>query len=228
MKKYYIQTLGCKVNQYESDGIAACLEEQGWQKGKKKDADIFIINTCAVTSKAGMQSRQAIRKIIRENPEAKVIVTGCHSQTDPELIQKIEHVDHIICHRDKTLIADQINSLCEKTACLEFKETDHKRNDGFKSFHHAVKGDMTRAYLKIQDGCNAFCTYCIVPYARGASVSMPPNEVFQHLKELHLSGFNEVILTGIHVGMYGRDLKKKVVSFGNYCKKSIMKNRYTG
>ncbi len=197
------------MNQYESDGIASSLEAKGWAKGKGgKNADVVIINTCAVTSKAGMQSRQAIRKIIRENPNAKVIVTGCHAQTDPESIKKIDHIDHIVCHKDKNRIADHITSACDDPFSLTFKKIDHTESNTFDGFHHAVKGDMTRAYLKIQDGCNAFCTYCIVPYARGSSVSMQKNEVFRHLKELDESGFKEVILTGIHAGMYGLDLKE--------------------
>ena len=210
MKKFYIQTLGCKVNQYESDGIAASLKEQGWIKGgKKQDTDVFIINTCAVTSKASMQSRQAIRKIIRENPDAKVIVTGCHAQTDPDQIKKIDQLGQIICHKDKLKIANHITAICENNSPLTFKKTDHSKTNSFLGFDHAVKGEMTRAYLKIQDGCDAFCTYCIVPYARGSSVSMPEKEVFQHLNELKYSGFKEVIITGIHIGMYGRDFKKK-------------------
>lgn len=210
MKKFHIHTLGCKVNQYESDGIATGLEKKGWVKGEKNcPAQLCIINTCAVTSKAGMQSRQAVRKIIRENPNARIIVTGCHAQTDPEQIQKIDQVDQIVCHTDKLQIADHIESLLNNTSPLVFKKTDHSRAGTFNSFDSAVQGNMTRAYLKIQDGCNAFCTYCIVPYARGASVSMPQTDVFKHLRQLNDSGFKEVILTGIHTGMYGRDLKNK-------------------
>ena len=210
MKKFYIETLGCKVNQYESDGIALSLEEQGWIKSKKNQkADVFIINTCAVTSKAGMQSRQAIRKSIRENPHAKVIVTGCHAQTDPDQIKKIDHIDQIVCHKDKNKIADHIACIGENNSPLTFKKTDHSKANLFQGFDHAVIGEMTRAYLKIQDGCNAFCTYCIVPYARGSSVSMPEKDVFKHLRQLNDSGFKEVIITGIHTGMYGLDLKKK-------------------
>jgi len=168
--KFYIATLGCKVNQYESDGIASCLEDRGWARGKKKDAvDLCIVNTCAVTSKAGMQSRQAIRKIIRDNPNAKIIVTGCHAQTDPELIQKIDDIDQIVCHKDKTLLADLITESLKdqppgpvfpSSAPLPFvfKPPDHSKENQFLSFDKPVKGNMTRAYLKIQDGCNAFCT----------------------------------------------------------------------
>jgi len=228
MKKqtFYIETLGCKVNQYESDGIASCLEEKGLiQEDKKSSADYCIINTCAVTSKAGMQSRQAIRKIIRDNPNAKIIVTGCHAQTDPDLIKKIDNIDQIVCHKDKTLIAELISGQPHDHANVEtrdkdmgqtsifppspfiFQPPDHSKENRFLSFDKPVKGSMTRAYLKIQDGCNAFCTYCIVPYARGSSVSMPESEVFNHLEGLVQSGFKEVIVTGIHTGMYGLDLK---------------------
>jgi len=226
MRKFYIQTLGCKVNQYESDGIGSALEKKGWIKGRKHDScDVFIVNTCAVTSKAGMQSRQAIRKFKRENPNASIIVTGCHAQTDPDEIKKIDQYFgsedrkacdssgtsdlHIISHKDKTKIADNINLICDHTSNLGFKKTNFNKKNTFTSFDHAVKGSMTRAYLKIQDGCESFCTYCIVPYARGSSVSMPQEEVLNHLKQLNNSGFKEVIITGIHTGMYGHDLKKR-------------------
>jgi len=214
MKKFYIQTLGCKVNQYESDGIASDLEKTGWVKGQKsEESDIFIVNTCAVTSKASMQSRQAVRKIIREHPKSKVIVTGCHAQTNPDEIKKIDHTNQIVSHKDKTKIADYIELICDNKHSLGFKETDYSSTNRFIGFNHAVKGSMTRAYLKIQDGCDAFCTYCIVPYARGSSVSMPQKEILEHLKELNNSGYKEVIITGIHTGMYGLDFKKKSTLF---------------
>ncbi len=210
MKKFYIETLGCKVNQYESDGISLDLESRGWKKGKKKEkADLFIINTCAVTSKASMQSRQAIRKLIRENPSAKVIVTGCHAQTEPEQIKKIEDVDQIICHKDKLSIADFLSNDLAEGNIPSFSEVDHSNNNIFKGFDHTVSGSMTRAYLKIQDGCNSFCTYCIVPYARGSSVSMSENDILKNLNDLNSKGFNEVILTGIHTGLWGRDLENE-------------------
>ncbi len=227
MKKFYIQTLGCKVNQYESDGIGSSLERKGWEKGEKdQTCDLFIINTCSVTSKAGMQSRQAVRKIMRENPHSRVIVTGCHAQTDPDAIKKIHPAGksdnllkpyhstdssfskfHIICNQDKTKVADDIDLICMDKSPFEFKKTDFGRSKIFSGFNHAVKGSMTRAYLKIQDGCEAFCTYCIVPYARGSYVSMPQEDVLRHVEALHDSGFKEVILTGIHTGKYGVDFK---------------------
>ncbi len=207
-KTFYIETLGCKVNHYESDGIASELESRGLKRGKKKEnADVCIINTCSVTSKAGMQSRQAIRKLIRNNPDAKILVTGCHAQTDPELAKQIPEIDHIVCHRDKTQITQCLapcKSEPEKNQ-FEFKKADHTNSNQFIGFDEPVSGSMTRAYLKIQDGCNQFCTYCIVPYARGASVSMPQNDVIRHMDGLAQKGFREVIITGIHTGMYGLD-----------------------
>ncbi len=207
-KTFYIETLGCKVNTYESDGIAAGLEEEGWVRGEKGDgADICIINTCAVTSKAGMQSRQAIRRLIRQNPGAKIMVTGCHAQTDPEVVREIKEIDEIICHRDKGKIASYIAGKCTNDPSpFSFKKTDHTQHAEFIGFDKPVSGSMTRAYLKIQDGCNQFCTYCIIPYARGASVSMPKDQVFTHLKGLANKGFEEIIITGIHTGLYGLDL----------------------
>lgn len=210
MNTFYIETLGCKVNQYESDGIAAQLEQIGWTRKETADsAAVLIINTCAVTSKAGMQSRQTIRKLIRENSNARVIVTGCHAQTDPDLIKRIDHVHQVVSHNNKTKIAREISAICENRSTLEFKNVIHGPGNAFQVFEPTVTGKMTRAYLKIQDGCDAFCTYCIVPYARGSSVSMPEEMVFKTLNDLKDKGFAEVILTGIHTGMYGLDLSPK-------------------
>jgi threonylcarbamoyladenosine tRNA methylthiotransferase MtaB len=206
MKAFYIKTLGCKVNQYESDGIAADLEQNGLIRSKKgRSCDVCIINTCAVTSKAAMQSRQAIRKLMRDNPDARIIVTGCHAQTDPDIIRQIGDCVELVCHRDKTRLAERIVS-DPASFPLRFRPADHSAENRFHSFAQPVFGGMTRAYLKIQDGCDAFCTYCIVPHARGSCVSMPAEAVIHHLEALGKAGFNEVILTGIHAGRYGRDL----------------------
>ena len=229
MKKFYITTLGCKVNQYESDGIAKELVSGGWTRETDyTGADICIINTCTVTSKAAMQSRQAIRAIIRANPDTEIIVTGCHAQTAPDEIKKINGVNYIAGHKDKFKIANAILSSGKghksqaqdnehngnkrkKTALdsLNFPESNECTDRIFHSFAPAVTGNMTRAYLKIQDGCNAFCTYCIVPHARGRSCSMPENQVIEHLNRLKKQGYPEAVITGIHAGMYGLDLKEK-------------------
>ncbi|WP_321493286.1 tRNA (N(6)-L-threonylcarbamoyladenosine(37)-C(2))-methylthiotransferase MtaB [uncultured Desulfobacter sp.] len=209
-KTFYIESLGCKVNQYESDGIAANLEAHGFSRVDKGcPADICIINTCAVTSRAGMQSRQETRKLIRENPDATVIVTGCHAQTDPEQVKKISGVDLIVCHQDKNLIPEYLVQNPPEKDLFAFRKPEYGKGACFAQFaeaDHPVSGKMTRAYLKIQDGCNQFCTYCIIPYARGTSVSMPFDQVMAHVSGLSRQGFKEVILTGIHTGLYGQDL----------------------
>ncbi|MGM0654328.1 MAG: tRNA (N(6)-L-threonylcarbamoyladenosine(37)-C(2))-methylthiotransferase MtaB [Thermodesulfobacteriota bacterium] len=209
MKKkiFYIESLGCKVNQYESDGIAAQLEAHGFLRADQgSPADICIVNTCAVTARAGMQSRQETRKLIREHPDATVIVTGCHAQTDPEQFKKISGVDLIVCHQDKTLIPAYLTRETPEKGLFEFRKPEYGNTSRFLGFDRPIYGKMTRAYLKIQDGCNQFCTYCIIPYARGASVSMPFDQVIAHVSGLNRQGFKEVILTGIHTGLYGLDL----------------------
>lgn len=209
-KTFYIESLGCKVNQYESDAVAARLEAHGFSRaGKGRPADICIVNTCAVTSRAGMQSRQETRKLIREHPDATVIVTGCHAQTDPEQFKKISGVDLIVCHQDKPMIPAYLAQKQPTKDLFEFRKPEYGKTACFLDLaepDRPVFGKMTRAYLKIQDGCNQFCTYCIIPYARGASVSMPFDQVMAHISSLNGQGFKEVILTGIHTGLYGLDL----------------------
>ena len=218
MNLFYITTLGCKVNQYESDGIATTLAKNGWTRVETvEQASICIINTCTVTSRAAMQSRQEIRSIIRTNPGATIFVTGCHAQTEPELIKKINNVHYVVGHTDKFKIADAIiqfwykhkNQDQEQVDFLPFPQQSTCTSTVFQGFKPAVTGNMTRAYLKIQDGCNAFCSYCIVPYARGRSRSMPEKEVLSHLATLNEKGYREAVLTGIHTGAWGLDLPKK-------------------
>ncbi len=221
MKNFYIKTLGCKVNRYESDGIGCDLINKGLKKATTiKDAQVCIINTCTVTSKAGMQSRQAIRKIIKLNPEAKIIVTGCYAQIEPEKIKEIDNVDFIINHKQKFQISDAIAP--DSQNHFSFSGPKHCDDTVFRSFKQPVKGEMTRVYLKIQDGCNSFCSYCIIPYARGQSRSMAANEVINNLKGLYLKNVNEAILTGIHLGAWGLDLKNK--SSLSTLVKDILKN----
>ncbi len=161
MKKYFITTLGCKVNQFESESMAKSLSESGWEDSdKEKNADICIINTCTVTSKASMQSRNTIRQAIKNNPDAKIVVTGCYAQTEPEEIKKISGVDKIIGHDKKHEIT---SALIEKPEL--FNELSNKCNKctetKFKKMDAVSTGNRTRPYLKIQDGCDSFCTYCM-------------------------------------------------------------------
>lgn len=205
--KFRITTLGCKVNQYESDAIAQRLKDLGYvPAGAEDSADLCIINTCTVTQKASMQSRQAVRQFIRSNPQAQIVVTGCYAQTEPDELKKIDGVHHIIGHGDKHNIPDIVLSQ-EKSLpspSLIRRNILHERH--FKQIPVTVFGNRTRPFLKIQDGCNTFCTYCIVPYARGRSRSMPLESVLKNIHFLKQAGFHEVVLTGVHLGAYGLDL----------------------
>jgi len=205
--KFIITTLGCKVNQYESDAIAQRLKDLGYVPADADDsADLCIINTCTVTQKASMQSRQAVRQFIRSNPQAQIVVTGCYAQTEPDELKKIDGVHHIIGHGDKHNLPDIVLSQ-EKSLPAPFlirRNILHERH--FKQIPETVFGDRTRPFLKIQDGCDTFCTYCIVPYARGRSRSMPLENVLKNIHCLKQAGFHEVVLTGVHLGAYGLDL----------------------
>lgn len=211
MHKFTITTLGCKVNQFESEAIAQKLSDDGkWVILRDKEiADLCIINTCTVTQKASMQSRQAIRQAIRSNPGARIIATGCYAQTEPDEIKKIKGVHHVIGHFDKHKIPDMI--LAGKENILPSPVLKHKLHH-FNSMPSAGLGYRTRPFLKIQDGCNAFCTYCIIPYARGPSRSLPPEQVLDNINIIHQAGYHEVVLTGIHLGNYGVDFDKRKVS----------------
>jgi threonylcarbamoyladenosine tRNA methylthiotransferase MtaB len=200
-----IETLGCKVNQYES----ACLEEMLLQSGYRvipftEQADIYLVNTCTVTHRVDYQSRQLIRRAHKKNPAALIVVTGCYAQSSPEVIASLPGVKLIMGNREK-------NDLVQ---FLEEGETDSPRMalsslDGMQKLSEPVLTAFrhrTRAFLKIQDGCSASCTYCIVPKVRGQSRSLPPDDAIQRLEILAQSGHKEIVLTGIHLGMYGLDL----------------------
>ena len=168
--KFAITTLGCKVNQYESDAIAQKLKDLGYvPAGAEDPADLCIINTCTVTQKASMQSRQTVRQFIRSNPQAQIVVTGCYAQTEPDELKKIDGVHHIIGHGDKHIIPDIVLSPQKNLPSPSLIRRNILNERDFKQIPLTVFGSRTRPFLKIQDGCDTFCTYCIVPYARGRS-----------------------------------------------------------
>jgi len=208
MPKFSITTLGCKVNQAESEALADDLLSSDWAAaGRCDEAEVCIINTCTVTQKASMQSRQAIRQAIRANPDARVIVTGCYAQTAPQEIDGIDGVDYVIGHDKKLSIGRMIRSDGDEAYGNQGSAFGSVRpNHRFESMPAPISAPRTRPFLKIQDGCNAFCTYCIVPYARGRSRSMPLEDVIKSVQALSKAGFHEVVLTGIHLGAYGHDL----------------------
>jgi threonylcarbamoyladenosine tRNA methylthiotransferase MtaB len=210
MKKLLVKTLGCKVNQCESEAIRNALVEsdQGFVSAGDGEADVVIVNTCTVTRKAAMQSRQAVRQAIRANPGARIVVTGCHAQTSPAELAAIDGVDLIVGNRDKCGIPGKILARMPayKDQNTAAEPVDIAGVDQFDLLPGISHGGRTRPFLKIQDGCNAFCTYCIVPHARGRSRSLPQDRVLDQIKQLARLGYREVVLTGIHIGCYGQDL----------------------
>ena len=210
MKRYVITTLGCKVNQCESAALESQLQAAGFeQAGHDAPAELVIVNTCTVTGKAAMQSRQAVRQAIRNYPGARIVVTGCYAQTAPEEIRSIPGVDLIVGHGDKLNIVQILDTAGAGHKRPLVVRQNVEKIHTFSPLPSVAPGNRTRAFLKIQDGCNAFCTYCIVPYARGRSRSMPMDDVLDHLRQLTANGFQEVVLTGIHIGAYGKEMVPK-------------------
>ncbi|MFH1982146.1 MAG: tRNA (N(6)-L-threonylcarbamoyladenosine(37)-C(2))-methylthiotransferase MtaB [Pseudomonadota bacterium] len=208
MPTYCIYTLGCKVNQFESAGLGEALRAAGWSSVPEgSPAQLCIINTCTVTSKASMQARQQIRKVIRHHPSARIVVTGCYAETSPEEIRAIDGVDAVIGNRDKHRIPEAVMAAAAgKRLIVEDADPEGHAHAPLAHLPVTRFTGRTRPFLKIQDGCNTFCTYCIVPYARGRSRSLPLAAALDNLRALAANGYREVVLTGIHLGDYGKDL----------------------
>jgi threonylcarbamoyladenosine tRNA methylthiotransferase MtaB len=207
MTTFSIKTLGCKVNQFESETLEQSLVNQGYRTAGGQEADLCIINTCTVTQKAAMQSRQAIRQAIRANPGARIVVTGCYAQTEPEAIQKIAGVHDIVGQGDKLRIPEKLPlTHAPKRPGAHGPIFPNPGVSTLADFSLQKTQSRTRPYLKIQDGCNAFCAYCIVPFARGRSRSLPMESVLESMGKLKAEGIHETVLTGIHLGHYGLDL----------------------
>ena len=201
-----IATLGCKVNQFESEALMSALEQRGYGLVPfGEGADITIINTCTVTHRADFQSRQLVRRAFRSNPKSLIIVTGCYSQVEPETLAGIEGVKYLLGNREKGQIPDLL-PLMREGGFPRIRVSDIHEETLFSDLPLPSFHCHTRAFLKIQDGCDARCSYCIVPHARGQGRSLPPERVMEHLKGLKERGFKEVVLTGIHIGSYGLDL----------------------
>ncbi|MGO3017841.1 MAG: tRNA (N(6)-L-threonylcarbamoyladenosine(37)-C(2))-methylthiotransferase MtaB [Anaerococcus sp.] len=206
-KTFNILTLGCKVNQYESEAVEELFINRGFEK-KKENADIYVINTCTVTNMSDRKSRQTISRARKENPNAVIAVMGCYSQVKPEEIKKIEGVDIILGSRNKEEVVD----LCEEFFKDEIQIEDVISLSETKTIEELQienQSEMTRAYIKIQDGCNMYCSYCMIPYARGDISSRDMNSIVEEAKRLSDNGFKEIVLTGIHVSSYGKELKEK-------------------
>lgn len=206
MNKVAFHTLGCKVNTYETEAVWEIMEKENWKKVSFKDiADVYVINTCTVTNMGDSKSRNMIRRAIRQNPDAIVCVMGCYAQTKPNEVAAIEGVDIVIGTQRRNLILDYIKDVQQKRQPINVVENIMKTKT-FETLTVSKSSTRHRANIKIQEGCNNFCTYCIIPWARGLMRSRPSDEIITEINTLCDNGFKEFILTGIHTAGYGQDM----------------------
>ena len=207
----YFITLGCKVNQYETNAMAQKFIEKGYKvieeelpKDSNIKPDICIINTCTVTNMSDRKSRQMMRRVKEINPNAIVIAVGCYVQVAKNDIEKIPEIDLVLGNNEKTEIVKYVEDYINKnTNQIELEDVSKSKN--FADFGDVTYTEKTRAVIKIQDGCDRFCTYCIIPYARGRVRSRKPDSVISEVKHIASKGIKEVVITGIHIASYGKD-----------------------
>jgi len=199
-------TLGCKVNHYETEGIWRMFMEYGYERVDfDSQSDVYVINTCTVTNTGDKKSRQTIRRAIRKNPDAVVCVTGCYAQTSPGEIMEIPGVDVVVGTQNRKKMIDYIEEH-QKTRLPVNGVSNIMKNRVFEEMDVPEFTDRTRASLKIQEGCNNFCTFCIIPWSRGLLRSRDPENVISQAQKLVDAGYKEIVLTGIHTAGYGEDM----------------------
>ncbi|MEW8992835.1 tRNA (N(6)-L-threonylcarbamoyladenosine(37)-C(2))-methylthiotransferase MtaB [Clostridium sp.] len=205
--KVALYTLGCRVNSYESEAMAEKFIKEGYEVVSFDEfSDVYVINTCTVTNMGDKKSRQMIGRARRHNPEAIIAVVGCYSQIASDEIAQIEGVDVVLGSRNKGDIVHWVNRAREESKqVVEVK--DVLKDNKFEELAINEYQDKTRAFLKIQDGCNRFCSYCLIPFARGGVCSKEPEQILKEVKELSKNGFKEIILSGVHTASYGVDLE---------------------
>ncbi|MBM6743021.1 tRNA (N(6)-L-threonylcarbamoyladenosine(37)-C(2))-methylthiotransferase MtaB [Drancourtella massiliensis] len=204
MKKAALHNLGCKVNGYETEAMQKLLEEDGYEIVPfHEKADVYVINTCTVTNIADRKSRQMIHRARKLNPEAVIVAAGCYVQAQEEAGQAIEGIDILIGNNQKKNLISLLHAHEQHEDIKAVIDINHTGE--FEELYVDSAGDHTRAYIKIQDGCNQFCTYCIIPYVRGRIRSRQPEEIVKEVERLADAGYQEVVLTGIHASSYGVD-----------------------
>ncbi|WP_110953318.1 tRNA (N(6)-L-threonylcarbamoyladenosine(37)-C(2))-methylthiotransferase MtaB [Anaerosinus massiliensis] len=210
MARVALTTLGCKVNQFETEVMEGLFKERHYEIVPfESEADFYVINTCSVTHLGEKKSRQLIRRAMRRNPSAIIAVTGCYSQIAPEQVENIEGVKVIIGTKERNRIVDLVEQAAHEEGVVN-AITDIMQAKEFEDIPLFDTPGRTRAFLKIQEGCTNFCTYCIIPYARGPLRSRKLQSVIDEAEKLVAAGFKEIVLTGIHLGAYGRDLDTKI------------------
>jgi threonylcarbamoyladenosine tRNA methylthiotransferase MtaB len=207
MQTVAFHTLGCKVNHYETEAIWQLFKQEGYERVDfETRSDVYIINTCTVTNTGDKKSRQIIRRAIRKNPDAVICVTGCYAQTSPAEILAIPGVDIVIGTQDRVKMLPYIEQYKKERQPINAVGNIMKSRI-YEELDVPSFTDRTRASLKIQEGCNNFCTFCIIPWARGLMRSRDPKEVIHQAQQLVDAGYKEIVLTGIHTGGYGEDMK---------------------
>ncbi len=223
MRTAKLITMGCKVNQYDTQSMREVLYRNGYtlldDETSRQGADLYLINTCTVTNTADQKARQVIRRAIRQNPNAKVLVTGCYAESDREAIEEIPGVTFVFGNREKADFQGYLDLLHTETPSpsveathipnplLSIEPVQHDAIREHARFSKGVSdaGKRTRALIKVQDGCSAFCTYCIIPYVRGRMTSRPLDDIADEAHRIADSGIKEVVITGVHLGAYGMD-----------------------
>lgn len=208
MSTVAFHTLGCKVNSYETEAIWQLFKANGYERVdfEQDAADVFVINTCTVTNTGDKKSRQVIRRAIRRNPDAIVAVTGCYAQTSPNEIAEIPGVDIVVGTQGREKLIEYVDQIRRERKPINAVGNIMKARE-FEELDVPNFTDRTRASLKIQEGCNNFCTFCIIPWARGLMRSRKPESVIEQAQKLVEAGYKEIVLTGIHTGGYGEDLE---------------------
>jgi threonylcarbamoyladenosine tRNA methylthiotransferase MtaB len=202
---FLVRTLGCKVNRCESDALESDLSRRGWRRARKGEpVQLIVVNTCSVTGRGAQQSRQTVRRLLRDHPGARMVVTGCHAQVAGEEFRAIPGVTDVVGWAGKQGIPERVAVI---GAGPEGEAVGEAPRPPFYPRQAAARSRLTRPVLKVQDGCDSFCSYCIVPHARGPSRSLPAGQVLDAVEGLAAAGAREVVLSGIHLGRWGLDLR---------------------
>ena len=208
MMKVALHNLGCKVNAYETDAMQQLLEQNGYEIVPfKEGADVYVINTCTVTNMADRKSRQMLHRAKKMNPDAIVVAAGCYVQAKEQSGEVDECIDIVIGNNKKGELIEILNQYSKEREGVKKAVIDINHTKEYEEMHLSKTAEHTRAYIKVQDGCNQFCTYCIIPFARGRVRSRAKADVIREVKELAANGYQEVVLTGIHLSSYGVDLE---------------------
>ena len=221
MKKVAFYTLGCKVNQYETDAMLEMFKKDGYEQVDSEDfADVYVINTCTVTHMSDRKSRQYIRRMKKKNPVSIIAVVGCNSHVSPEEILEVEEVNLVMGTNERRQIVDEIKKLQSNNVKKVSTVDDIMKVRAFEEIEISQTNGKTRAFMKIQDGCDRFCTYCIIPYARGGKIrSRDLESIVTEATNLAKKGYKEIVLTGIHVASYGKDIKDEDINLLTVIKK---------